>query len=157
MLLRYVVTKSSNSTAVKLLVMKLQLIKFWFSSENETRSIKKTFWFHQIFFNFFQLWRVVISSFRIILLKKSIATKNRSSHQRCFTCARVSRLWHKCFPVKFLKTPFLQNASGRLLLKENCEFCFCVSLNSLVVWVFCCVFSYSNNFCYKSFLVASFF
>ena len=30
------------------------------------------------------------------------------------------RLWHKCFPVKFPKylgTPFLQNTSGRLLLK----------------------------------------
>ena len=30
------------------------------------------------------------------------------------------RLWHKCFPVnfaKFLRTPFLQNSSGRLLLK----------------------------------------
>ena len=29
------------------------------------------------------------------------------------------RLWHKCFPVnlaKFLRTPFLQNTSGRLLL-----------------------------------------
>ena len=31
------------------------------------------------------------------------------------------RLWHKCFPVnfaKFLRTPFLQNGSGRLLLKR---------------------------------------
>ena len=30
------------------------------------------------------------------------------------------RLWHRCFPVnfaKFLRTPFLQNASGRLLLQ----------------------------------------
>ena len=29
------------------------------------------------------------------------------------------RLWHRCFPVnfaKFLRTPFLQNSSGRLLL-----------------------------------------
>ena len=29
------------------------------------------------------------------------------------------RLWHKCFPVnfaKFLRTPFLQNTSGRLLV-----------------------------------------
>ena len=37
-------------------------------------------------------------------------------------CARVSllkkRLWHRCFPVnfaKFLRTPFLQNTSRRLL------------------------------------------
>ena len=71
--------------------------------------------------------------------------QNRSSHQRCSvrkensknsqenTCARVSflkralkacnfikkRLWHRCFPVnfaKFLRTPFSQNTSGRLLL-----------------------------------------
>ena len=30
------------------------------------------------------------------------------------------RLWHRCFPVsfvKFLRTPFLQNSSGRLFLK----------------------------------------
>ena len=29
------------------------------------------------------------------------------------------RLWHRCFPVsflKFLRTPFIQNTSGRLLL-----------------------------------------
>ena len=32
------------------------------------------------------------------------------------------RLWHRCFPVnfvKFLRTPFLQNTSGRLLLCQN--------------------------------------
>ena len=32
------------------------------------------------------------------------------------------RLWHKCFPVnfaKFLRTPFLQNTSGRLLLNKG--------------------------------------
>ena len=31
-------------------------------------------------------------------------------------------LWHRCFPVnfaKFLRTPFLQNASGRLLLEDE--------------------------------------
>ena len=48
------------------------------------------------------------------------------------TCARVSflikrpatlfkkKLWHGCFPVnfaKFLRTPFLQNTSGRLILR----------------------------------------
>ena len=37
------------------------------------------------------------------------------------------RLWHRCFPVnfvKFLRTRFLQNTSGRLLLycsKNNCK------------------------------------
>ena len=62
--------------------------------------------------------------------------RNRSSHQRCsvkkvfleisqnFTNLRPAtllkkRLWHRCFPVnfvKFLRTPFLQNNSARLLL-----------------------------------------
>ena len=44
-------------------------------------------------------------------------------------CARVSfltkeRLWHRCFPVrfaKFLRTPFLQNISGRLIVNETRE------------------------------------
>ena len=65
---------------------------------------------------------------------------SRSSHQRCSikqvclkisrnsqenTCARVSfllrRFWHRCFPVNFakcLRTHFLQNTSGRLLLNQ---------------------------------------
>ena len=68
---------------------------------------------------------------------------DRSSYQRCSkrksflrnfakltenTCARVSlkkRLWHRCFPVnftKFLRTPFLRNTSGRLLL-TGISFC----------------------------------
>ena len=32
------------------------------------------------------------------------------------------RLWHRCFPVnfaKFLRAPFLQNTSGRLLLQKS--------------------------------------
>ena len=34
------------------------------------------------------------------------------------------RLWHNCFPVnflKFLRTPFFQNTSGRLLLQDRKE------------------------------------
>ena len=65
---------------------------------------------------------------------------NRSSHQRCSVKEGVlrnfakftgklqappatllkKRLWHRCFPVnfaKFLRTPFSQNRSGRLLLE----------------------------------------
>ena len=36
--------------------------------------------------------------------------------------ARNQRLWHRCFPVNFaklLRTPFLQNTSGRLLLSKT--------------------------------------
>ena len=35
------------------------------------------------------------------------------------------RLWHRCFPVnfaKFLRTPFLENTSGRLLLSIRRKF-----------------------------------
>ena len=66
-------------------------------------------------------------------------TKNRSSHRRCSLrkCALgnfakytgkhlcqslfFERLWHRCFHVnfaKFLRTPFLQNTAGRLLLQK---------------------------------------
>ena len=50
---------------------------------------------------------------------------SRSSHQRCSigkgrpATLLKKRLWHRCFPVnfvKFLRIRFLQNTSGRLLL-----------------------------------------
>ena len=51
---------------------------------------------------------------------------HRSSHHRCSVKKGLrpatifkKRLWHRYFPVnfaKFLRTPFLQNTSGRLLL-----------------------------------------
>ena len=54
---------------------------------------------------------------------------NRSSHRRCSVIKGVfagqpatllkKKFWHRCFPVNFaklLRTPFLQNTSGRLLL-----------------------------------------
>ena len=61
---------------------------------------------------------------------RSYTISFRSSHQRCsmkkgvlrnFTISQIlqKRLWHRCFPVnfvKFLRTAFLQNTSGRLLL-----------------------------------------
>ena len=57
---------------------------------------------------------------------KKVVLKNISKFTET-TYARISffnkvvgqRLWHRFFPVnfmKFLKTPFLQNTSGRLLL-----------------------------------------
>ena len=51
------------------------------------------------------------------------------------------RLWHRCFPVnfaKFLRTPFLQNNSGRLLLVEtlsiNRVFCFIEISSHFLQW-----------------------
>ena len=93
------------------------------------------------------IFRIKIKKRKILYRKKSPLSKNplskdkgntRSCHQRCsvkkhffrnfakFTGFRPAtllkeRLWHRRFPVnftKFLRTPFLQNTSGRLLLKK---------------------------------------
>ena len=83
----------------------------------------------------------------VIMKHKNIYPKFRSSHRRCsvkkgvlrnfakFTGKHLcqsfffnkvlatllkKRLWHRCFPVnfaKFLRAPFLQNTSRRLLLQ----------------------------------------
>ena len=61
----------------------------------------------------------------------SLLTITGSSHQRCSieksvlmpeSCNFIKKeIWHGCFPVnfvKFLRTPFLQNTFGRLLLND---------------------------------------
>ena len=58
--------------------------------------------------------------------EKRVAIAFGISHQRCSMKKYLrpatllkKRLWQRCFPVnfaKFLRTPFLQNTSGRLLL-----------------------------------------
>ena len=53
-----------------------------------------------------------------VKLKTSNGELSRPSQLLCLLC----RLRHRCFPVnfaKFLRTPFLQNTSGRLLLQIN--------------------------------------
>ena len=48
------------------------------------------------------------------------------------------RLWHRSFPVnfvKFLRTPFLQNTSGQLLLDLVCFKGFLIMLDVLLLWV----------------------
>ena len=47
---------------------------------------------------------------------------NKVAGLRCATLLK-NRLWHRCFPVNFiklLKIPFLKNTSGRLLLTLKC-------------------------------------
>ena len=62
-----------------------------------------------------------------VRLKESIITPRTSQRSRACNFIKKAepatllkkRLWHRCFPVnfaKFLRTPFLQNSSGRLLL-----------------------------------------
>ena len=79
-------------------------------------------------------------------LQYQVITKNKSSHRKCsgkkdvlrnfskFTGKHLhrqgffllkKRLWYRCFPVnfaKFLRTPFLQNISERLLPEETSQF-----------------------------------
>ena len=46
------------------------------------------------------------------------------------------RLWHRCFPVnfvKFLRTPFLQNTSGGLLMLLKNQYCFVSSFISCLI------------------------
>ena len=62
---------------------------------------------------------------RGVLCKKVFLEISQNSQEN--TCTRVAtllkkRLWHKCFPVniaKFLRTSFLQNTSGRVLLASD--------------------------------------
>ena len=54
----------------------------------------------------------------ILAFRNSAKFTRKHLRQRPATLLKKS-LWHRCFPVtfaKFLRTPFLQNTSGRLLL-----------------------------------------
>ena len=84
----------------------------------------------QSFKSDFYFWLFLIlteAATRGVLCKKVLLEIWQNSQEN--NCAKVSflinlqalkkRLWHRCFPVdfvKFLRTPFLQNTSGRLLL-----------------------------------------
>ena len=62
------------------------------------------------------------SSHQTCSMKKGVLrdfTKFTGKHRLRPATLLKKRLWHRCFPVnfaKFLRTPFLQNTSGRLLL-----------------------------------------
>ena len=59
---------------------------------------------------------------------------NRVAGLRAVTSLK-KRLWHRCFPIsfaKFLKTPFLQNTSRRLLLYGTSRFFAILTLQTLL-------------------------
>ena len=72
------------------------------------------------------------------------------------------RLWHRCFPVKFakfLRTAFLQNTSGRILLRfqdlklSNLADLYCVKSVQIIsfVWsVFSCIWTEYGDLSSKS-------
>ena len=54
-------------------------------------------------------------------MKEFMITIRQKQPEACAALLK-KRLWHRCFPVnfvKFLRTPFLQNTSGRLLLGKS--------------------------------------
>ena len=59
---------------------------------------------------------IILSEVQDIFFKYFIESKKKFFKKR---------LWHRCLPVnfaKFLRTPFLQNTSGRLLLKQSASY-----------------------------------
>ena len=109
------------------------------------------FWCTTIFFTN----KIFLKNFIASLWKYVFVTQMRSSHQRCsvnkgalrnFTkltrkhlCQSLffnllkNKLWHRCFPENFaifLRIPFLQNTSGRLLPTNSC-FCKWISANKI--------------------------
>ena len=111
-------------------------MKSWavFLGQNTLTHIQRWCWTNQIS-NLLLATPIMLESSLIFL--PTMAWKNRkcnsvhrnfsSSYQRCSVteCLRPATLLkkrHRCFPVnfaKFLRTPILQNTSGRLLLDIN--------------------------------------
>ena len=63
--------------------------------------------------------RLLIYRMPSLVSKSSTVTHMRISLRPATLLKR--RLWHRCFPVnfaKFLRAPFIQNTSGRVLLQE---------------------------------------
>ena len=90
-------------------------------------------------------WKLHIYSYLLILAQPAFICSNstmktaenlvRSSNRRSSLRAATllkKRLWHRCFPVnfaKFLRTPFLQNTSERLLLSS--KICWTVTIKMI--------------------------
>ena len=76
----------------------------------------------------------------------------KSSHQMCSTVTLLKkRPWHRCFPVnfvKFLRTHFLQNTSGRLLLHIKQHFLWKKLLQHLLLTKYLGFNKWRYNFLY---------
>ena len=105
------------------------------------RYLRKLQYLFQVFFLLFYL--LITKPFSIYFnqtVHKNVGNLKKWEINNNGTCARASflikllvsawqkRLWYRCFPVifmKFLRTRFLQNTSGRLLLL----------LNAIEIWI----------------------
>ena len=89
------------------------------------------------------------------ILQKAVLknfTKFKWKHLRPVAKSVKKRLQHRCFPVnfvKFLKTPFLQNISGQLLLNFFIYFTVSLPPSELIENR---LFPFLNMFYYKSYL-----
>ena len=94
--------------------------------KRRTVIISRLLWIMSVIINFVfnaERWMLTEALTRGVLQKKVLLKISENSHEN--TCARVLRLKAMCcFPVnfpRFLRTPFLQNTTGRLLLMLNKE------------------------------------
>ena len=82
--------------------------------------------FHETQFNVYFITFNLISWNSYKICKKETPRLRKKEFKRSLRPATFlkKRLWHRCFPVnfvKYLKTPFLQNTCGRLLLQVRKE------------------------------------
>ena len=112
-------------------------------------------WLCQLLYNWIRMNMIFKSScsqifYKIAALKNF--TKFKWKHLRPVAKSVKKRLQHRCFPVnfvKFLKTPFLQNTSGQLLLNFFIYFTVSLPPSELIENR---LFPFLNMFYYKSHL-----
>ena len=125
----YKMSKRTSNLSMFFINSNLSILSqsFPFGPLNTSQKLK-VFWFSLMCFNKTE------AATRGVLWKKVYLEISHNPHKN--TCARASfsefsffqRLWYRCFPVnfvKFLRTTFLQNISGRLLLTKPtfCIYC----------------------------------
>ena len=103
------------------------MLQVSFNKDNASISIRRYLLHFHEFWNQ-QCWFILFCSLRKRVLRNFAKFTGKSLCQSLFlnkvaglrpAILLKKSLWHRCFPVnfaKFLRTPFLQNISGRLLL-----------------------------------------
>ena len=91
--------------------IKSSILDDWLSSDCTSNTFLKKSLLTGVHKNIELQFLTVICHLRLV--------SSRSSHQRCSLTLLKKKLWHRCFSVnfaKFLRKPFIQDTSGRLLL-----------------------------------------
>ena len=91
------------------------LIKYLFKRQKQPRSLKKG-----VLKNLAKVTEKHLS--QGLIFNKVAGLRPEIAFRHSYS-PRAASVWHRCFPVnlpaKFLRTTFLQNTSGRLLLKVS--------------------------------------